>query len=445
MTPAADMLLLRPPSVQALGLQPTPPLGLISLATYVRRAGFAPWVVDMDVHDLPQTAWDAIRLGRIPVVGVSMLSLVRKEGYRLVRQIKATNPSVKVVLGGVHPTAIASLLVESDLPVDAVVMGEGEETLSELLCAWVAHTVDFASVRGIVSREHGNHGRRPLIEDLDSLPAMDYDLVDINAFQWPLFQMHYPAYVHNGVRLSTLNYGNVQTGRGCIGRCSFCNWSHWAGRPRLRSADAVLRDLHVMVERGVRAFNFNDETFGVDRDRSIEICRKIIDSGLKIFWQTAIRADLWDEELFSWMHEAGCVVLAIGIESGSDEVLHNLRKDVSPTDVRRAFSAADRCGLQTFGLIMIGSPGETDGTIDQTISLLKDIRPSLYSALGKVLVFPGTELERRIIRTQGFDRSFWLREEDGAPTFLDGFSLEDCNRWNQRIASEVPWAWLPQH
>lgn len=444
MLPEADILLVRPPSFAGTQIPTSIPTGLLALSGFLKREGYRVLVRDLDHGGIEDDIWDALKRGAIPVVGITMLSFMRKTAYGLIRRIKATNPSVKVVVGGIHATALSRLLVDGTLPIDAAVIGEGEHTALDLLRCWVRREMSVEDVRGVATPEHGLAPQRPLIDDLDSLPIPDYDQIDFSRFHWPLYATYWPGEVQGGMRLAAERYAHVFTDRGCIGRCSFCNWQHWRGKPRSRSASHVFGELEHLYARGVRTFNVSDEAFGQDREAALDLCRKIVTSGMTVRWQTTSRADLLDEELLGWMKEAGCLVISIGIESGSEQVLRNIHKRITVDQIRRAVGLVKRAGIMTFGLFMVGNVGETDETIEATIALLSDLKLDLHSALGQVWVFPGTELERHLIRRHGFDRRYWLEDADGVPSLEDGFTAADCARWTAAINQRVPWGRQPE-
>lgn len=439
-----DIMLMRPRTTDVLNLKPSTPAGLLCLSAYLKERGFRVIVKDLEMEDLSESEWKSLASGDIPVVGISMLSYLRSRPYQLIRKIKACNPDIKIVLGGVHASAMRQRIFQGDLSIDASVIGEGEETLAELLDYWLHGKGNLKDIAGLVTREYGVHKIRALIKDIDRLPLPDYDAWAHVSIKWPLYSTYWPSYREGKDVLGELDYASIYTSRGCIGRCSFCNWAHWRGVSRFKSADKVMEEIHKLASMSVRVFNFNDESFGQDKKLAIDICKKIIASGLKIYWQTALRADLADSEMLGYMRDAGCRVVSIGIESGSEKILRNIRKDITKDQIRNAVAEVKKAGLKTFGLFMVGNVGESDDTIDETIKFMKELKLDLYSAVGCVWVFPGTELEKYIIRNQGFSDKYWLEEKDGAPIIEDGFTREKCAIWMEKIQKEVPWEWLPE-
>lgn len=438
----ADILLIRPRSVERLALYPGTPNGLLQLSAYLATRGFAARVLDLDCDRLTPSLWKALAAGKPRIVGISMLSYMRRFSYRFVRRLKALSPGTKIVLGGVHPSAIPLQLV-GGLPIDAVVVGEGEESLADLMDVWARGQGALRDVRGVATPEHGLHPPRLEQLSLDTLPVPDYAQADLSLYRWPLFSRYWPSYTHKGFRVAEVGHSTIMTSRGCIGRCFFCNHNHWKGF-RARSTESVMRELEALYARGVKTFNFNDECFGQDIERALELCDAIIASGMNIAWQTAMRVELANERLLERMHAAGCLVVAFGIESGSPKILRNLNKRQTPEQALLATRAAKRVGLKTFGLIMVGSPGETDDTIGETIAMMKEMELDLHSALGRVLIYPGTALERIGLKKGMLNSDYWLTEADGLPVFLDNFTLEDCERWTSLMSTQVPWRWKPE-
>jgi len=414
------------------------PLGLLYISAYLKGKGYEVLVRDLNYHTMDDL-WKPIQRGEIPIVGVSMLSSSRRSSYELIGRVKALNPNVRIALGGNHTSSLYEILCDN-LPIDAVVVGEGEITMYELTERWLnggkVDDVWGAYVKG------GRYVPRPLIEDLDSLPFPDYEQIDFSQYV-PHIVRTRPDYVHNGIRLRDTAYTNVITSRGCIGRCLFCDiYKHWGSKPRFRSARNVVDEI-VMLNQdyGVNFIEFNDDSFALNQKIAKEICQKIIDEGLKIVWVTAIRADCCrDSELLELMRDSGCLWLAVGVESGSDKILKNIGKGTTRELNREAIENIKKAGIKAYALLMCGNIGENDETINETKEFLLATNPDIHSEAGATYCYPGT----RYSELMRIDTDFWIDGEDGLPIFHEGFTKEDLTRWGSILASIPSWAHPPQ-
>lgn len=428
------ILLIRP---KCWGADTAMPTGLMSVASYLRRYGYR-----VDLRDLTHQSADfaeAIRSGEYGIVGISMLSYARTQPYRLIQDVKAINPKVKVVVGGIHGTSVPDLLIEH-FPIDAVVMGEGEVTMKQLADLWLLEEGDLKEIPGVYTKEHGKGKVRSLIESLDSLPPLDY--ADIN-FDWYHSGMvrNRPNTVVNGVLFRDAKFANLSFSRGCMGRCSFCNaFVHWKGEVRTRGSDAVFSEIEQLYRMGRNLFYFNDDAFGQDRQSLLDLCQAIHYCGMKVAWFADARVDCFDEELLYWCAKAGCFCLSFGVESGSQKILDKMGKGIKVNQIRQTFALAKKAGIHPYALLMIGNQGETDRTIQETYDLMMEVAPDIWSALTSVLVFPATRYEQVMVMKHRFDRKYWVIQSDGAPTFLDGFTERDLKRWNEKIRS-LPRSW----
>lgn len=429
------ILLIRP---RCHGGDTAMPTGLMSVAAYLRQYGYS--VVLRDLNHQAADFGDDVAAGVYGIVGISMLSFNRRHPYKLIRDIRKLNSGVKIVVGGIHGTSVPDLLVEH-LPVDASVMGEGELPMKTLADYWLLGEGDIGQIPGVYTLEHGGiKGQAPVIEDLDTLPPIDYGDVDLDWYHSGMVRNR-PHEVINGVHFAEAKYANLSFSRGCMGRCSFCNaFVHWQGQVRYRSAESLFYEIERLYRMGRNLFYFNDDAFGQDRQITLDLCQAIYYCGMKIAWFADARVDCFDDELLEWCAKSGCFALSFGIESGSQTILNNIRKGIRVKQIIRTVAAAKRAGIKAYALLMIGNEGETDFTIDETYELMKAIRPDIYSSLRAVLVFPSTRYELLMMRHRGFKREYWINSEDGAPTYMIGFDDKDLDRWNTKIRT-LPMYW----
>jgi radical SAM superfamily enzyme YgiQ (UPF0313 family) len=341
------------------------PQGVLSLAAQAIRAGH-----DVTVLNLSNFAWRDVEvvIGNTPaeLYGLSCFTANRRGAALVASLIRRTHPTAHITVGGPHVTPLPAETLRHWPDVDTVVMGEGELTFLELIRQLEAG-LEAKGIAGTAWRESDGAvvgEPRNRIDELDSLAApLDY----------------FPTHV-------------LITSRGCPGRCTFCgSRSMWGAKVRFHSVDYVLRCIERAVrEYGITTLAIKDDSFTVRRDRAIAICRGIRDRGLRILWACDTRADMLDDELVREMRLAGCQRLSLGVESGCPRILEAMRKNVTPEQVLEATRLAKRYGLEVRYYVILGSRGETDETVEQTMRLSREGAPAgtSYSPLG---IYPGTE------------------------------------------------------
>ncbi len=424
------ILLIRPKSETG---KTGAPLGILYLSAYLKKFSYDVAVWDLNFRD---SDWDLLKGDKIKIIGISMLSYMRKDSYGLIKQIRAINKEIKIVIGGMHATSLPKVLV-THLSVDAVVIGEGELTMKELSDLWIRGQGNLKDIKGIATKDYGIHEPRELVQNLDDLPIPDHSQINVNGYHCTIARNR-PNLNINGIKISEAKFINIITSRGCIGRCKFCNaFIHWNYMVRFRSADNVLYELNCLYKKGFRLFNFNDDSFGQNKKIAIEICKGILNSEMKIVWHTDMRVDNVDEELLSWMKKAGCFVIAYGIESGSDKILKNIGKRITKDQIINAVKLTKKVGIKTYSLLMVGNQGETEETIKETIELMNELEVDLHSSSGYVLIYPGTSY----CKMMDIDDNYWIKEENGMPIFYDNFDIKDLNKWYGMLYGKIPLRW----
>jgi len=379
------VVLLKPPS---FAFSASPPYNLQCLAAFLHAHGYASRILDLsfaeDVADLQHLGGDHVPL----LFGVTATTPEFPAAVRLVQSLKARFPSVPVVLGGIHTTALGVDAV-AEAGADLGVIGEGEETLLELVRALdgAGASASLSGIRGLIHRQDGHlreNPRRPLLRDLDALPFPAWDALRAERYfirPWHLIQRRSRTAV-------------VMTSRGCPFGCTFCASHTTLGRPfRGRSARHVVDEIDALYHaHGVREFLFIDDNFTFDRDRAAAICEEILRRRLDISWRTpnGVRIDTLDPPLVRLMKKSGCYLLGFGIESGDRAVLARVRKRLDLARVADPVAMVRAQGVITFGYFILGLPGESYA------SVLETIRYAAGSALdlahfGIFAPYPGSE------------------------------------------------------
>jgi radical SAM superfamily enzyme YgiQ (UPF0313 family) len=393
-----------------------PPLGIYSVGAVLREQGYGVEIWNAaETGGRPESMEPVLREIRPDVVGFSVLHANRWGAVDMARVVKRVDPRVRVVFGGIGATFLWEQLLAHVPELDGIVLGEGELSFLDLVRHLEAHPGPGEAlwperITGIAFRKEGRPVRtpdRPPVRDLDSLP--------------------------NPARYFT--YRHLASTRGCAQSCSFCGSPRFWGRSvRALSPGRFVEELELLYGRGVSFFYVSDDTFTADRDRVVEICRRILARGLRITWFAIARVDHVDEEVLRWMRRAGCIQVSYGVESGSEAVRRSLGKPLRPERIQRAFALTTRAGILARAYFIYGCPGETDETVRETLELIRDIRP--LGAIFYILeVFPGTALCERMERAGRLSGAAWLDRIEGIPCFeLDpAIGRDQVLAWGRRL------------
>ena len=385
------------------------PLGIAYLASALRESGFD--VQALDLHDCDWPGVESVLAGSgADVVGVSCFTFERANAMRTAALARRTLPGAAVVMGGPHATFFPGHILGSG-DVDVVVLGQGEATMVELADC-LDRGGDPAAVPGIAWLESGTVRRSPARRrtELDDMAFPDYGPFDLAQYKSPEIPPRY---------LDTPGT-HVITSRGCPFHCRFCSVNHFFdGRWAFRSPRNVVDELEFLVAgQGVGHVYFSDDLFTLDRKRTMDICREIIDRKIDIAWMAETRVDCVDEEMLAWMRKAGCYRVYYGVESGSATVLKSINKGFTPDQVARAFAMTHAAGLEPCCFLMVGNPGETTGTIAETVELINAIRPATMPIIGITTILPGTDIYE-MSKGQGLiNDDYWLT--DAPPPLYTG-------------------------
>lgn len=310
---------------------------------------------------------------------------------RTAAAIKAIDSRILTCVGGPYPTAVQdACLGEGGEAIDAVVVGEGEETVVEILDRLQTGR-DLAGVAGVIARQDGGILRnppRPLVADLDRLPFPARELLGDRSRYIPAAG----TYRRKPVAL-------VMTSRGCDRRCIFCfqmdpERKSGTRGVRYRSVDNVLQEIEQCLAEGYREIKFIDDSLAADRDRAMRIAGEIKRRRLDFTWFASVCANQADRELFKAMKDAGCWAVLIGGESGVQKNLNTIRKGVTLDRIRDAVRWAKEAGLRVTVPFIFGIPGETYDDALTTIEFAIELNPDLAN-FHALTPFPGTPLYDR--------------------------------------------------
>ncbi|MFA5029382.1 MAG: flippase-like domain-containing protein [Patescibacteria group bacterium] len=412
------ILLINPPLAKIIesdmpkelesGMDFLPPLSLLYLAGYLQKnTPHQVKVLDCPMEDISNEEIVSRIVAEDPdAIGITVLTFSLIDVYLIAQAVRKANPQIKIILGGPHTYLYPEETINNDF-VDYLVVGEGEIALAELLDN-LDNPEKTKNIKGLIFKEGGkiiNTGKRELIQDLDSLPFPARELTPYKKYYSIVAQKN-PTTI-------------MFTSRGCPYQCLFCDRPHMGKAFRARSAPNVVAEMEEIKKLGIKEIFIYDDTFTIDRQRVIDICRLIIQKGLKINWDVRARVNTVDEELLKLMKKASCTRIHYGVEAGTEKILKILRKDISMPMVKKAFALTKKAGIETAGYFMIGSPHETEADIKATIKLAKKLFPD-YVHFSVLTLFPAaTDLYLMGKKEGVFKEDFWQKFAlDPKPDFL---------------------------
>ncbi len=292
-----------------------------------------------------------------------------------VKKGKEMLPKLRTIVKGAPFLTYNSNTIYENPFIDYVIMGEAELTLKEIL-----EGVPDSEILGICYRDNFQpvkNEKRPFIENLDILPFPARHLVDNSIYRRP----------DNGKVQAV-----VKVSRGCPYHCFFCLATPVSGaKVRTRSAENIIAELKECVEKyGIKNFLFWSDIFNFDREWTMDLCTKIIESGLKITWSSNTRANTMDDEMAALMYKAGCRLVSIGVESGSQQMLDNIGKKITLDDIRNTVKILKKNRIKIYNYFVIGLPWETEETVEETIKFAIEL-DSNFISFYTATPLPGTK------------------------------------------------------
>jgi len=394
-----------------------PPLGLAYIASVLRNASYQVNLLDNQILGFPSNSLkNEIKRIAPDVVLLSSMTPSWQGIIKLSRLIKDISPHIITGVGGPHLSAypIESLSQES---FDFGVYGEGENTILEVIKT-IQEGKTLDGIKGCIFRKNGEvivNAPRKEIDDLDSIPFPSIELLP------------YKKYIALSVNSP---FFTIVTSRGCPYNCKFC-FQGYLGRYRARSPENIVNEIEMLVnEYGIQEIITFDETFAVEEQRALRICELIQKKGIKLKWDIRTRVDLLNEKVLSSLKSAGCSRIHLGIESGNQEILDKMKKNISIPKVLEKVKLAKKIGFEVRGYFMLSYPGETYKTICKTIEFAKSL-PLDWASFTITIGLPETEIYREALRSGYFQIDYWREYArgnilDSKPYFIpDGLEEDD--------------------
>lgn len=345
-----------------------PPLGLAYIAAALEADHHSVRIIDVDAEKLEyEQITSVLRSERPGLVGITATTPVFFDAVKLA-EISKRNTTAYTVIGGIHATLMPMECAQNGF-IDFTVIGEGEFTLTELVRC-LECSGDISLVKGLVYKKAGEiiqNEPRPAITRLDSVPLPARHLFRNQAYSYPdaLFSPAFP----------------IITSRGCPGNCTFCAARNLHGKVfRRRSAENVLDEIEILIkDYGAREIHIWDDNFITDPKRVFDFRDGILKRNIKVHFSfpNGIRADFITREILFALKECGTYSIAIGVESGNQNVLDSVRKGITLDQLESSFQLAKELGIETWGFFLLGLPGEDAETINDTIDFAIKLDPCI--------------------------------------------------------------------
>lgn len=355
------------------------PIFLAYSAAQLKDAGHDVFYIDSVIQDfnITQTLFEAKKLNPDAIFMETTTPSIEAD-YQSLMQLKDAT-SARIIVGGPHATYFHKEVLRECEAIDIVIRHEFDTKIAGI----ISNLHDLSKLEGITFREGDqliDRGDGEMCDDLDSLPFPDRKTIP---WKWYLEAWY-----------SRKPFMNMMTSRGCPYHCAFCLWpqSMYGHKQRFRSLDNVFSELIYLKESyGLKEINIDDGTFTTKKERVIEFCERMQRERLNIIWTCNGRVDNLDDEMLREMKKAGCKMIRLGVESGSQKVLDKIKKGLTLEQIEKGVKLVKKHGIQALGGFMFGFPYDTRETVEETIAFAKKLSPDQVQ-FSINMCYPGTSL-----------------------------------------------------
>lgn len=376
------------------------PLGLGYIASVLRYANHEVDLLDLNAYRddkdsvFPQEKYD--------IIGLTGIVTQYKEVKRIASRCKSLYPEIPIVCGGSLATSIPGLLL-SKTGVDSCIIGEGEEVIFDLLN-------DLFNTGNIAAMYYSDS---VLIKNISSIPWPAYDLFSMETYiNNPIAADNLKKWEDGGWITSPRRSLNIIGSRGCIAKCIYCFHCYMGQGWRARSTGDILGEMGMLKDKyKIDYVHFVDDAFACSKNKIMDFCNgKMLSNLSSVKWSCAGRANIVDEEMISTMAESGCEGICYGLESGSQKILDIMHKKITVGQYEKAIALNKKYFTYQDYTFIVGTPGETDKTIDESIEFCKrnEIAPS---AVFYMTPYPGTQLFKNLLDNDDNFFEIWKNKD----------------------------------
>ncbi len=406
-----------------------PQTELAGLAAVMEEAGFSTEILDCIAEDMDWPHFQALIEKKRPRYLVTNVTAPTLKNDLTATFLAKSIGSITIAIGS-HVTPMAYETLNDYPTLDIIIRHEPEFTLRELVQT-LEEDRTLHGVQGTVFRHEGKivaNPDRPFIENLDDLPMPLYEKLPLDKYRIPMIRGPYCF---------------VVTSRGCPAGCRFCiKHVMWQNTVRSHSPERIFAEMKHLASLGVTNIHFYADLFTVDRQVVIDLCKLIVDDGVKFRLTSNSRVDFIDEEMLAWMAKAGFWMISWGLESGSMDVLKRMRKGINFDKTRKALETSKKLGIKNWGYFIIGMPGETVDSINDTIAFAKSL-PLTLALFHIAVPYPGTPFYYEAVENGWINASRWEDFDMDVSTALNypDLSAEELENHAKRAFRE--WALRP--
>lgn len=422
------ILLIDPPGWQKHSVN----LGLAYLAGALASENIEVQILDLNNHPCSGDTLKKIIEEMSPaVIGISIKTATANTSAKIVRNLKKTFPHIMFVAGGPHISLCAENFLNENRSFDFGIVGDGEVSFTALVKSLMKKEKDFSRVRGlcyyrdnILTLNTSGVGSEPEIARL-AYPKFEALMVmDFQDFRYPLL-----------------------TSRGCPYGCIFCCVGAISGKKwRPRNPEDIVKELVDAKDKyQITSFEIMDDNFTFDVARAKEVSRLLIKKGLRLDWwcHNGVRADKLDPELLRLMKKAGCQSIAIGIETGDENVFRGINKGETLEDITRAVKMIKRAGMQCVGYFIVGLPGDSIASTKKTVRFQRSLKLSNHT-YNIAIPYPGTKMAKWV-QDNGrllldIKETYHFGENAKIPFETDQLDQETIRKCFQ-LANHQGWVW----
>lgn len=355
-------------------------LGLLYLASFLESKDVVVSLLDMSLsNDYREQLISILNKYDFDFVGITSYTNTINSANIIAGIIKKFSEA-KIVIGGVHASALPEETLEIFKNFDYLVFGEGEETLAELVLQEAV-----SDIKGLVWRDRGRIIKNPMrqpLQDLDKLPFPARHLLDFN---------QYAPSLSNYRRLPSTG---ILSSRGCPFQCTFCSraGTRLLKQTIFRSLDNVIKEIEFCIEKyKIYDFRFYDDIFVIPKDRLMKFCQELITKKIKITWSCYSRVDTIDEEMLWMMRVSGCYHIKYGVDFGTEKWLIKTKKGTTLEQAKKAINDTKKIGILAKIDLIIGMPGESINEVKKAIDFAKELNAT-YTTFNIFVPFPGSEI-----------------------------------------------------
>jgi radical SAM superfamily enzyme YgiQ (UPF0313 family) len=374
------------------------PVGIASVMTYLEQHNFTFDLLDIDIDDLTnEEVMEYIRTHRYDVILTGSIVTHYKWMKWFVNSVKNLYPNTKVVVGNSVAGSIPEVFLRNS-GADIAVIGEGEVTCLEVVRA-IRDGNDLSEIEGIAFLDPHNNfiktPKRKALSKLDDFPMIKWDYFDVEKYFTKSFSNADGLVFKEGEIPRTMP---VVSARGCVFRCTFCHFVFWDDPYRYRSARNIMDEIRRNIDLyGVNFINFWDDLSFSSLKQVERLVDEVLKSGLKFYWNAAIRTDLFGNPKFSYeerlriamkMKDSGCVNVGYSLESGNQQILEMMNKKVKVEYFVEQAEILERAGITSSVSVVFGYPPETEESIKETFELCLNV--GIYPSIGYLLPLPST-------------------------------------------------------